>query len=73
MSLTREQIVEQLVGILGEDNVVTDEAVLRQSSVDRFRRFEELHGVFTQPLPAAVVYVHSTAEVAEVLKLLIKT
>ncbi|HHW74742.1 MAG TPA: FAD-binding oxidoreductase [Firmicutes bacterium] len=68
MSLTREQIVEQLVGILGEDNVVTDEAVLRQSSVDRFRRFEELHGVFTQPLPAAVVYVHSTAEVAEVLK-----
>lgn len=68
MSLTREQIVKQLVDILGKDNVVTDEAVLKQSSVDRFRRFEEIHGVYHWPLPAAVVYVHSAAEVAKVLR-----
>jgi alkyldihydroxyacetonephosphate synthase len=53
---------------LGKDQVVTDEQVLKLSSVDRFRRYEELHGVFTQPIPAAVVYVQSTAEVAAVLK-----
>lgn len=69
MSLTREQIVEKLIAILGKDRVITDELVLKESSVDRFRRFEELHGVYTQPLPAAVVYVHSTEDVSAVLKI----
>ncbi|HPU01806.1 MAG TPA: FAD-binding oxidoreductase [Bacillota bacterium] len=68
MALTRAEIVEQLIKILGEDRVVTDEEVLKRSSVDRFRRFEEIHGVFTRPLPAAVVYVESAAEAAEVLR-----
>lgn len=68
MPLTREQIVEKMIALLGTDQVITDEQVLKESSVDRFRRFEELHGVFTQPIPAAVVYVHSTEEVAAVLK-----
>lgn len=68
MSLTRSQIVERLVAILDADRVVTDEQVLKLSSVDRFRRYEELNGVFLMPIPAAVVYVESTAEVAEVLR-----
>jgi len=68
MSLAKAEIVEQLIKILGEDQVVTDEEVLKRSSVDRFRRFEEIHGVFNGPFPAAVVYVHSAAEAAEVLK-----
>ncbi|MBW6463093.1 MAG: FAD-binding oxidoreductase [Bacillota bacterium] len=68
MALTRENIVEGLEEIVGQEQVITDEAVLRESSVDRFRRFEELHGVFTQPIPAAVVYVHTTEETAAVLK-----
>ncbi|MEW5784307.1 MAG: FAD-binding oxidoreductase [Bacillota bacterium] len=68
MPMAREQIVEKMMEILGEDQVITDEQVLKESSVDRFRRFEELHGVYTQPIPAAVVYVHSTAEVSAVLK-----
>jgi alkyldihydroxyacetonephosphate synthase len=68
MPLDREAIVEKMVQLLGKEKVVTEEQVLRESSVDRFRRFEELHGVFTQPLPAAVVYVQSTEEVAAVLK-----
>ncbi len=67
MSLDKETIVEKMTALLGKDNVVTDEQVLKESSVDRFRRFEELHGVFTQPIPAAVVYVHSTEEVKAVL------
>lgn len=69
MSLTREQIVSELIKIVGADQVVTEEEVLKESSVDRFRRFEELHGVYTQPLPAAVVYVRNTKDVSAVLKL----
>ena len=69
MSLSREQIVEELEKILGAENVITDEQVLKESSVDRFRRYEELNGVFMLPIPAAVVYVASAQEVSEVLKL----
>ena len=68
MSLTREQIVGALRNIVGEDRVVTDEQVLKESSVDRFRRFEAYHGVFSLPLPAAVLYVNSTQDVAAVIK-----
>ncbi|MEI8199885.1 MAG: FAD-binding oxidoreductase [Eubacteriales bacterium] len=69
MSLSREQIVEELEKILGAENVITDEQVLKESSVDRFRRYEELNGVFMLPIPAAVVYVNSAREVSDVLKL----
>ena len=68
MTLNREQIVEKLEALVGKDQVVTDAEVLKESSVDRFRRFEAFHGVFRLPSPAAVVNVHSTEEVAAVLK-----
>lgn len=68
MTLTREQIVEGLVKILGEEKVIIDEQVLKDSSYDRFRKYEAICGVFTQPIPAAVVYVKSTEEVSEVIK-----
>ncbi len=42
--------------------------MLRESSVDRFRRFEAYHGVYRLPIPAAVVSVINTREVIEVLK-----
>ena len=67
-TLSREAIVAELINILGEDQVVTDETVLKQSSLDRYRKFEQCHEVYTLPTPAAVVYVHSTEEVAAVLK-----
>jgi alkyldihydroxyacetonephosphate synthase len=68
MALKRVQIVEELKKIVDGNQVVTDEHVLKESSVDRFRRFEAYHGVFRLPLPAAVVNVHSPEEVAAVLK-----
>jgi alkyldihydroxyacetonephosphate synthase len=68
MSLKREQIVEALEHIVGKDHVVTDEQILKESSVDRFRRFEAYHGVYRLPIPAAVVYVKNTLDVAAVLK-----
>lgn len=66
--IKREQIVEGLIKILGSENVITDEQVLKESSNDRYRKYEQVCEVYTQPIPAAVVYVHSTEEVAHVLK-----
>ena len=68
MPITREQIVKELIQILGKDQVVTDEQVLKLSSVDRFRRYEELNGVFMLPIPAAVAYVLSAEQVSAVLR-----
>lgn len=68
MALTREQIVAELKNRVQADQVITDEEVLRESSVDRFRRFEAYHGVFRMPLPVAVVNVYSTEDVATVMQ-----
>ncbi|MGI6212916.1 MAG: FAD-binding oxidoreductase [Anaerovoracaceae bacterium] len=66
--ITREDIVTGLKGLVGDEQVVTDEQVLKESSNDRYRKYEQCHDVYTQPIPAAVVYVKSTEQVAEVLK-----
>ena len=66
--IARKKIVEGLVKILGSGQVVTDEQVLRESSLDRYRKYEQVFEVYTQPIPAAVVYVKSVEEVSEVLK-----
>lgn len=68
MSITREEIVAELVKILGADNVVTDKEVLEDATHDRFRKFEGYHHVYTNPLPAAVAFVNSAEEVSEVLR-----
>jgi alkyldihydroxyacetonephosphate synthase len=68
MHLSREAIVEGLQRIVGAEDVVTDEAVLRESSVDNFRKLENIFGVYTRPLPAAVVMARSTEKVAELLR-----
>ena len=68
MSLKREEIVAELVKICGEEAVVTDIEVLQESSYDRFRKYEGYNKVFTNPLPAAVVYVKDKYQVSEVLR-----
>lgn len=67
MSLSREEIVVQLKEIVGPERVITDEKVLQKNSVDRFRKYADIHGVFTQPLPAAVVKLADTQQVSAVL------
>ena len=64
----REEIVEGLKKILGEVRVITDEQVLRERSLDRYRKYEQVMEVYTQPIPAAVIYVESAQEVSEVLQ-----
>ena len=68
MPLSREAVVEGLQRIVGPDDVVTDEAVLTASSVDNFRKLENIFGVHTRPLPAAIVMARSTQRVAELLR-----
>ncbi|HEI8867213.1 FAD-binding oxidoreductase [Serratia sp. AKBS12] len=67
MSLSREEIVVQLKEIVGSERVITDEKVLKKNSVDRFRKYADIHDVFTQPLPAAVVKLADTQQVSDVL------
>ena len=67
MALTRAEIVEGLQQILGAENVVTDEKLLQQRSIDNFRKLENIFGVYTLPAPAAVAMVRNTSEAAEVL------
>ncbi|MEG0227856.1 MAG: FAD-binding oxidoreductase [Lachnospiraceae bacterium] len=67
MALERGKIVEGLVGILGSEQVITDEQVLKESSLDRYRKYEQVNEVYTQPIPAAVVYVKSTQQVRDIL------
>ncbi|WP_026702979.1 FAD-binding oxidoreductase [Salibacterium aidingense] len=67
MELTREKIVADVKGLLSEEQVNTEEAVLQANSVDRFRKYEDIHGIYSLPLPAAVVTVHNSEEVSRLL------
>ena len=70
MALTRESIVENLKKIVGKERVITDEQILKESSHDRFRKFESIFGVYTLPIPAAVVKLKHTGQVSDVLTFL---
>ena len=65
--LDRSEIVAGLVELLGSAKVSVDEQELREASVDRFRKYTAVHGIFDGPIPAAVVRPSSTEEVAAVL------
>ena len=68
MALSNEAVVTHLQQMLPADRVVTDEAELRRSSVDNFRKLQNIFDVHTMRLPLAVVHVSSTDEVSAVLK-----
>ncbi|GGM94926.1 FAD-linked oxidoreductase [Lentzea pudingi] len=65
--LSRSEIVAGLTALLGSAKVSTDEHELRDASVDRFRKYTSVHGIFTGPIPAAIVKPGSTEEVSKVL------
>ena len=66
--LTRQSIIDAMTGLLGPAAVDTRDEQLRQASVDRFRKYTAVHGIYDGPIPAAIVYPSSTAEVAAVLR-----
>ena len=68
MDLSREGIVEGLRRIVAPADVVTDEKILVQSSVDNFRKLQNIFDVHTMPVPAAIAMVHSAEQVAAILR-----
>ena len=67
MPTTPDAIIQHMTSIVGADRVITDEAELRRSSVDNFRKLQNIFGVHTMRMPVAIVNVRSTDEVAKVL------
>ena len=68
-ALDRSEIVAAVTSLLGPDQVDTDAERLAAGSVDRFRKYTAVHGIYDGPQPAAIVYPSSTGEVAAVLEL----
>lgn len=66
-TMSRADIVRAVTDLLGADQVDTDATRLRESSVDRFRKYTSVHGIYDGPIPAAVVYPTSTDQVAQLL------
>src|SRR5215472_15493460 len=66
--LDRKSIVEAMTELLGPDAVETGDEQLREASVDRFKKYTAVHGIYDGPFPAAIVYPGSTADVAAVLR-----
>ncbi|GAA1485287.1 FAD-binding oxidoreductase [Brachybacterium fresconis] len=66
--LDRHQILDRLHELLNPSQIETDETSLQEASVDRFKKYQSAHGIFTAPLPVAIVYATSTADVASVLE-----
>ena len=66
--LNRQSIVEAMTGLLGPGAVETGDEQLKAASVDRFRKYTAVHGIYDGPIPAAIVYPSSTADVAAVLR-----
>src|SRR3984885_7910631 len=67
-SLNRESIVAAMTELLGPDAVETGDEQLKAASVDRFKKYTAVHGIYDGPIPAAIVYPASTAEVAAILR-----
>ncbi|WP_105615429.1 FAD-binding oxidoreductase [Vallitalea okinawensis] len=68
MKTSKEQIIDFLTAVVGKGNVITEQEVLVESSLDRFRRYEKYHGRQSDFMPSCVCKVHSAEEVSEILK-----
>jgi len=66
--LNRQSIVEAMTELLGPRAVETGDEQLREASVDRFKKYTSVHGIYDGPIPAAIVYPGSTTDVAAVLR-----
>lgn len=66
--LSRQAIVDQLENLVGKDRVITDEPVLKENSVDRYRKVQTVFGFYELPLPAAVVKPMDAHQVSAILK-----
>lgn len=66
--LNRQSIVQVMTELLGPGAVETGNEQLKAASVDRFKKYTAVHGIYDGPIPAAIVYPSSTADVAAILR-----
>jgi alkyldihydroxyacetonephosphate synthase len=66
--LDRQSIAKAMTELLGPGAVDTGDEQLKEASVDRFKKYTSVHGIYDGPIPAAIVYPSSAAEVAAVLR-----
>jgi alkyldihydroxyacetonephosphate synthase len=66
--LNRQSIVAAMAELLGSHAVETGDEQLKAASVDRFKKYTAVHGIYDGPIPVAIVYPSSTADVAAVLR-----
>ena len=66
--LNRQSIITAVTELLGSRAVETGDEQLKAASVDRFKKYTSVHGIYDGPIPAAIVYPEDTAEVAAVLR-----
>jgi FAD/FMN-containing dehydrogenase len=66
--LNRGSIVKYLAERIGPHAVETSDEQLKAASVDRFKKYTAVHGIYDGPIPAAIVYPSSTADVAAILR-----
>jgi alkyldihydroxyacetonephosphate synthase len=66
--LNRASIVAAMTELLGPRAVETRDEQLKEASVDRFKKYTAVHGIYDGPIPAAIVYPESAADVAAVLR-----
>jgi alkyldihydroxyacetonephosphate synthase len=67
MALSHPEIVEHLQRLVPAAQVITDDDELTRSSVDNFRKLQNIFGVHTMRRPAAVVMAQSTDDVIALL------
>src|SRR6201982_2968888 len=66
--LSRQSVVKAMTGLPGPGAVEPSDERLKAASVDRFRKYTAVHGIYDGPIPAAIVYPSSTADVAAILR-----
>jgi alkyldihydroxyacetonephosphate synthase len=54
--------------LLGPHAVETGDEPLKAASVDRFKKYTSVHGIYDGPIPAAIVYPSSAKDVAAILR-----
>src|SRR5580692_4449740 len=66
--LSCQSIVSAMTELLGPDAVETGHEQLKAASVDRFKKYTAVHGIYDGPIPTAIAYPSSTADVAAILR-----
>jgi FAD/FMN-containing dehydrogenase len=66
--LDRSGVLAGLLALLGPSKVDTTPEALDEASVDRFKKYQSVHGIFDAPRPVAIAYAESTADVSAILR-----